>query len=377
MDARNSILVNELVMQLKTNLLGSLEVTGLVFHDPKVLIPEIHARNLAHRLSLYVFFWNVKKLPKNHEHLNLQEPLRTVMITNPRKFVYRIYYNQASSANDGNMKLVNWFDGNNLGLNAEPILPDMKNIYKNFNKRVFIVPIIHEADLLFGDTVITSEKLQEIEFSFLTLPDSGAFLTHAPRRISEAFALVYPFDASVWPPLVFTVVIVGPILYFMVVILEKLKKRKKKQKYSNSYGKMIYTREIFSMKIDGKRKKHARILEQDGLLSLCVWFTCHIFLRQPANFPYDNNSVRLFSIILWLSSTYVLSDLYSAQLTSQLARPSKELPINTLQRLEHVLNKSESYKLLVETNSASHNILKNGIGIMNRLYNRMQFDETF
>jgi hypothetical protein len=69
----------------------------------------------------------------------------------------------------------------------------------------------------------------------------------------------------------------------------------------------------------------------------------------------------------------VLSDLYSAQLTSQLARPSKELPINTLQRLEYVLNSSSGsdYKILVERNSASHNILLNGTGIMNRLYRKM------
>lgn len=95
------------------------------------------------------------------------------------------------------------------------------------------------------------------------------------------------------------------------------------------------------------------------------------------NFPYINNhSVRLFSIILWLSATYVLSDLYSAQLTSQLARPSKELPINTLYRLEYVLNATSTandggYKLLVERDSASHHVLLNGTGIMQRLYHRM------
>lgn len=88
--------------------------------------------------------------------------------------------------------------------------------------------------------------------------------------------------------------------------------------------------------------------------------------------PNDNVSVRLFSIILWLSSTYVLSDLYSAQLTSQLARPSKELPISDLRRLEHVMNTSGSYELLVEKNSASHGVLMNGTGIMHRLYQRME-----
>ena len=101
-------------------------------------------------------------------------------------------------------------------------------------------------------------------------------------------------------------------------------------------------------------------------------FTYISYFFAATSFPCDSTSVRLFSIILWLSSTYVLSDLYSAQLTSQLARPSKELAINTLQRLEHVLNESESYMLLVKKNSASHNVLMNGTGIMHRLYQKME-----
>ena len=84
----------------------------------------------------------------------------------------------------------------------------------------------------------------------------------------------------------------------------------------------------------------------------------------------SSHSIRFFSIILWLSATYVLSDLYSAQLTSQLARPSKELPIENLHRLEHVVNRS-NYHLLVERNSASFNVLVNSTGIMHRLYRRM------
>jgi hypothetical protein len=36
------------------------------------------------------------------------------------------------------------------------------------------------------------------------------------------------------------------------------------------------------------------------------------------------------------------------------------------------MNKSESYKLLVEKNSASHNVLMNGTGIMHRLYRKME-----
>lgn len=46
--------------------------------------------------------------------------------------------------------------------------------------------------------------------------------------------------------------------------------------------------------------------------------------------PYDGNRARFLSAILWLAATYVLGDVYSAQLTSQLARPAREPPINKI-----------------------------------------------
>jgi hypothetical protein len=82
-------------------------------------------------------------LPACYKEWNLHDPLRAAFITNPRNFTYRIYYNQATSLNDGKLKLVNWFDGNNLGLNSEPLLPDIKQVFKSFNSRHFVVPITH------------------------------------------------------------------------------------------------------------------------------------------------------------------------------------------------------------------------------------------
>ncbi|KOB72035.1 Ionotropic receptor, partial [Operophtera brumata] len=40
---------------------------------------------------------------------------------------------------------------------------------------------------------MTWERLQAVEFSFLTLADSGAFLTHAPAKLSETLAIIRPF----------------------------------------------------------------------------------------------------------------------------------------------------------------------------------------
>lgn len=134
---------------------------------------------------------------------------------------------------------------------------------------------------MFGDIVVTYDKMQEVEFSFFTLPDSGAFLTHAPRRLSEAFALVYPFQKEVWPLLIFTIIIVGPILYLLIVIPKWMKRRwRRKRKHLKSFRNIIYIKEMGRARRRKLVGENTRRLIRDGLLSRCVWFTCHIFLRQ-------------------------------------------------------------------------------------------------
>jgi hypothetical protein len=134
--------------------------------------------------------------------------------------------------------------------------------------------------------------MQEVEFSFFTLPDSGAFLTHAPRRLSEAFALVYPFQMEVWPALIFTIIITGPILYFMIIIPEWIRNKRRKGKLSEhpakSFYNMIYIKEITRHRTKQVMRVNAAVSAVDddrqvnskGLLARCVWFTCQIFLRQ-------------------------------------------------------------------------------------------------
>jgi hypothetical protein len=96
-----------------------------------------------------------------------------------------------------------------------------------------------------------------------------------------------------------------------------------------------------------------------------------VYLKQSANPPNDSNRARFFVIILWFSATYVLSDLYSAELTSQLARPKKEAPIDTLEKLKVAIDYDENYRMFVQEESAFYETLKNGSGLMQRLFNRM------
>lgn len=54
-----------------------------------------------------------------------------------------------------------------------------------------------EADLFLGDVALTYERANFAEFSFITLADSGAFVTHAPSKLNEALALLRPFHWQV------------------------------------------------------------------------------------------------------------------------------------------------------------------------------------
>lgn len=104
---------------------------------------QLRNRNLGHRLSLFVFFWNATKLPKRRDAYHFTEPFRIVLIIRPRLAVLRVYYNQATPHDRGELKLVNWYDANSLGLFKVPLLPSSKDVYRNFAGRVLSIPIIH------------------------------------------------------------------------------------------------------------------------------------------------------------------------------------------------------------------------------------------
>jgi hypothetical protein len=141
---------------------------------------------------------------------------------------------------------------------------------------------------VFGDIVVTYERMQEVEFSFFTLPDSGAFLTHAPRRLSEAFALIYPFQMEVWPALICTIIFSGPILYLMIIVPEWFNDRGNKRRHDakrqmmppKSFHDIIYIKEMAQSTRRKKREPQEGTVNRSGLFCRCIWFTCHIFLRQ-------------------------------------------------------------------------------------------------
>lgn len=125
------------------NLRKSLETTSLIFCQPEEMLEAIVDGRLAHRLSLYIFYWGTTRLPNDLDQSLLKEPLRVAVITNPRKNIFRIFYNQANPNNRGELMSANWFDGNDMTFRRVPLLPVPTEVYKNFGGRVFIIPVIH------------------------------------------------------------------------------------------------------------------------------------------------------------------------------------------------------------------------------------------
>ncbi|XP_045487680.1 ionotropic receptor 40a [Pieris rapae] len=349
---------------------------------------------------LYIFYWEHGAVSRKFCD-SIEEAMRVVVVTR-RKRVYRIYYNQATPDRLNHLSLVNWWSDR---LYKNPVLPAADKVYKNFRGRVFNVPVLHappwhfvnyknssvnvtggrddkllallagklnfkykyydppvrsqgsmisgngtfkgvlgliwkrQADFFLGDVTITWERLQAVEFSFLSLADSAAFLTHAPDKLSETLVIIRPFQWQVWPLVCATFLVIGPALWFVIAT-------------------PIYW-----------QRRQRNMLQ---LLDECCWFTTTLFLRQTSNKePSRSNKARLVSIIISLGATYVIGDMYSANLTSLMAKPAKEQPIGTLEGLEEAM-RERGYELVVEKHSSTLTILQNGTGVYGSLARLMK-----
>nr|QZH55076.1 ionotropic receptor 40a [Achelura yunnanensis] len=381
--------------------------TSLILCEPyecENILQELSRNNLIHRTILYVFYWAHNYGAVSERFLtSIVEAMRVAVITNPRESVFRIYYNQGTPNLLNHLTLVNWWAGR---LYRSPVLPPSDKVYKDFRGREFEIPVLHappwhfvtynndssvnvtggrddkllsllakklnfrykyydppersqgssisgngtfkgtlgliwkrKAPFFIGDMTMTWERLQAVEFSFLTLADSGAFLTHAPAKLSETLAIIRPFRWEVWPLVLATLLATGPALWIVIAAPSLWRKRRRNQLQ---------------------------------LFNDCCWFTTTLFLRQSSSKePSSTHKARLVSVMISLGATYVIGDMYSANLTSLLARPSRERPIGTLQALEEAMRDS-GYELVVERHSSSLTILQNGTGVYGRLAKLMR-----
>lgn len=155
------------------------------------------------------------------------------------------------------------------------------------------------------------ERRKAVEFSFFTLADSGAFVTHAPKYLNEALALVRPFHWEVWPILMITVALIGPAIYFVIMIpfwwrkkyvmlgrdhnpvrFKRRALRRENELVVSSHGvfNVVYLKEmsygvkdVVAMNHWNKQMSLKCQYEDEipkKLLNKCIWFTITLFLRQ-------------------------------------------------------------------------------------------------
>ncbi|KAK3922609.1 Ionotropic receptor 40a [Frankliniella fusca] len=168
-------------------------------------------------------------------------------------------------------------------------------------------------------------------------------------------------------------------------------------------------------------RRGRRRISDKKLFGNAVWFSIALFFKQSVRGPEDSHRVRLLTILLSFAATYVIGDMYSANLTSLLARPGrgkaaqcaggaqsdecsvssltvagsnnllyhsifcillplKERPISNLEQLAEAME-TRGYQLLVEKHSSSYNVLEasspfpgsrhNGTGVYERLWRLM------
>lgn len=207
--------------------------------------------------------------------------------------------------------------------------------------------------------------------------------------MNEALAVLRPFKADVWPYLILTVIVSGPAFYFVIATpyLWHNSNVKKLTKKTSKHGAfyMCYIKEITRLDTQFQRRlarmeQHLRSTNQvkelpPNLFNRCIWFTVQLFLKQcefrllkqkslidtfsilACKELYHGYRAKFLMTVYWIAATYVLADVYSAQLTSQFARPARERPITTLQRLQSVMI-HDGYQLFVERESTSLEMLE-------------------
>lgn len=178
-----------------------------------------------------------------------------------------------------------------------------------------------------------------------------------------------------WPPLLLTVLLSGPILFLLVYLPHHFFPKRRPEEELPAYA-IAYINEMRY----GLRENHLCKPQPDeeelphNFFSKCLWFSYHLFLKQNCRFLIKKMGLRVNLIVAmyWICATYILSDVYSAQLTSQLARPAREAAIDTLPKLEHAM-RHDNYELYVEKQSASLSLLENGTDneIFHRIYKLM------
>jgi hypothetical protein len=71
------------------------------------------------------------------------------------------------------------------------------------------------VDLAIGGLTITEPRARAVDFSYPYFETSVGYFAHVPREMSKAASLLRPYSSGVWIPVIFALIISGPVLWFV------------------------------------------------------------------------------------------------------------------------------------------------------------------
>ncbi|XP_071537483.1 glutamate receptor ionotropic, delta-2-like isoform X2 [Panulirus ornatus] len=157
----------------------------------------------------------------------------------------------------------------------------------------------HEAHVALCELTITSSRETVVDFTTPYYMESTTLVSPAPKKKNRSFAVFSPFTLEVWLCICLVTVLVGPVLYLVTRLLVM---------YFGEEDSVHFSLQSLSFNM------YRNLMVQNNLIQSHHW------------------SLRFIFFCWYLFSFYVYA-MYSGTLTSVLAIPAFETPIDSLHEL--------------------------------------------
>jgi hypothetical protein len=104
-----------------------------------------------------------------------------------------------------------------------------------------------EANIAIGSITITGPRSSVVDFSIPYYETGAGYLAHIPRELSKWAALLRPYKINVWIPLIFSLLLAGPIFWMI------------SQQYAKSHHRLATVQQCYEttyrvIVVQGKQK---------------------------------------------------------------------------------------------------------------------------
>ncbi|XP_072376313.1 glutamate receptor ionotropic, delta-2 [Diabrotica undecimpunctata] len=216
------------------------------------------------------------------------------------------------------------------GFNYSIVLPQ-DHVFLGDAKKANVKNLLEkdQVDIAVAFLPIIESIRNDIIFSTSFDTAEWAVLMNRPTESATGSGLLAPFTTPVWILIIFSILVVGPIIYIMILIQSRI------CKYDDN--------EIYS-------------------LSTCMWFVYGALLKQGSTVNPRTDSTRLLFSTWWLF-ILILTAFYTANLTAFLTLSKFTLPINAPEDIgknhhKWVTNKANAVRDQIISERDDENIFK-------------------